>query len=158
MMRGHPPTPIERKRALGNPGKRPLPAVATGRTGLAELPDPPDHLDPPGLGLWGHVWSNASWLHPQVDFPLVTMLCEWEDQRSQFMTILRDEGLMTTGSTGQKTVHPAFNALKVLEKQMWASMASMGIPPVDRARMGVELVKGQTKLEELIAKRRTAQN
>src|SRR4249920_162614 len=90
----NPPKPVERKRARGNPGKRPLPAkgqlVALPSVGQ-DVPDPPRPLGPEGRKMWERVWqSGRQWVSGGSDLDLVLLLCESMDERVALrVTVLR---------------------------------------------------------------------
>lgn len=139
--RGRPPKPIEQKRAIGNPGKRPLPDTATvvALPSAYGIPEPHRPLQKPGLELWERVWGLANtWLSPSTDSELLLMTCEMLDERWN----LRIQVLRDNRPEERK-------ALRDLDRQLVANLSLLGFSPVDRSRLGVAEVKRQSKLEEL---------
>jgi hypothetical protein len=138
---GRPPVPTERKRALGNPGKRSLPktAAVVSLDAAVEIPDPPRPLGPGGTQLWTRAWLAArSWLSPQTDVETLLMVCEPVDERIALrITVLRDG------------VAEDRKALRDLDKQVLNGLSILGFTPTDRARLGLAEVKAISTLERL---------
>lgn len=143
--RGRPPKPIEQKRALGNPGKRPLPDP-TNVVLLPQaegIPEPSRQLFQFGRELWDRVWSlGNNWISPNTDVDLLLIVCEQVDERAKLRTSVWNDGRIDERK-----------ALRALEKQIVENLSLLGFTPTDRSRLGVAEVKKQTKIEELIAKR-----
>ena len=152
-MPGPPPKPSERKRALGNPGKRPLRKSAQV-VALPRLePSPPDSLGEEGRVAWSHVMSHAGkWLSAS-DAPILLMLAEAYDRRAYMLRVLSDEGWSIVTDKGYPYRHPLVPALADLEKQMTAWMSLLGLTPTDRSKLGLAEVKAASTLEKLQAKR-----
>lgn len=139
---GRPPVPTERKRALGNPGKRPLPEPLVVLSGAIEPPEPLRPLLAPGLAFWERLWrSGRAWVSPDIDVELVQMLCEAIDERLIVRQIVLVEG-----------DDKSRRALRELDRQITDSLSLLGFTPTDRARLGLAEVKTQTRIEELRAR------
>lgn len=145
---GPPPKPVEQKRRAGNPGKRPLPALAE----VAALPaaeEPPDPLRPlgrPGRELWDRVWSAAAvWVSPQTDVELLQLTCELIDERSILRAIVIREG-----------AYHERQSLRALDAQIISCLSLLGFTPSDRTRLGVAEVVAQSTLAKLRANRGSA--
>ncbi|WP_371646482.1 phage terminase small subunit P27 family [Streptomyces mirabilis] len=154
MPAGRPPTPTERKRRTGNPGKRNLPEPVVHLAAVADIPAPPDTLGETGERAWGRLWTaGQAWLSPATDLDLLTRLCEAHDEREAMRDQVAQDGYMVTGSMGQMRAHPLLSEIRALESQMtkWESLC--GFTPTDRARLGYAEVKRASKLEELVARR-----
>jgi hypothetical protein len=141
----NPPKPTEVKRRTGNPGKRPLPALAsvTSLPPAHGVPDPLRPLGTEGRRMWDRIWSGASsWIAPSTDIELVQMACETMDERTALrVAVLR-------GSDWRDRV-----ALRSIESDLRSMLSALGLTPIDRTRMGVAEVKQMSKLEELRARR-----
>lgn len=155
---GRPPRPVEVKRALGNPGHRPLPAAPLpggGMPAVSSVPIPPP-LGPSGSALWELVWTaGAQWLSPQADYPLVSMLCQAQDEAEEIRQAIADgseERYYTVGN-GQKVTSPLVSQLKDLRVQITTWLSALGYSPTDRARLGIGEVRVQDELDELEARR-----
>ena len=139
---GRPPKPIEQKRALGNPGKRPLPQEGSLvlLPSMYEIPEPPRPLVTEAANaLWNRTWSmGQTWLSPQTDIELLLMTCEMVDERWN----LRIKVLQDSRPEERK-------GLRDLERQLVANLSLLGFTPTDRSRLGVAEVKKISKLEVL---------
>ena len=141
---GRPSKPIEEKRKLGNPGKRPLP------TGVLELRpvdfsslETPAHFGAAAQFVWAKAWhSGLSWLSPDSDIAIVTAACELADMRDKAR-----ERYMATGDSKDA------GAVQKLNAEYLKCLSLMGFSPSDRSRLGLAEVKRQTKLEQLRAAR-----
>ena len=74
--------PIELKRKLGNPGRRPIP----GEGSLMEIEggyrEPLRPLGDAGYQLWAEVFEvGGLWISPKTDTQLLQMVCELLDRR-----------------------------------------------------------------------------
>jgi hypothetical protein len=139
---GRPPKPIEQKRALGNPGKRPLPTEGSLvlLPSMYEIPEPPRPIvTEAAKALWTRTWTmGQTWLSPQTDIELLLMTCEMVDERWN----LRIKVLQDNRPEERK-------GLRDLERQLIANLSLLGFTPTDRSRLGVAEVKKISKLEAL---------
>jgi hypothetical protein len=143
------PKPNEIKRKTGNPGKRPLPpAITVIPLPMAyEPPEPPRPLGPEGLRLWNRVWeAGRAWVSPTSDIEHVLIMCETMDERSQ----LRIKVLK--GSDWRDRV-----ALRSIDSQLSSMLSALAFNPVDRSRLGIAEVQAQSKIDQLLARRRDGQ-
>lgn len=152
MPAGRPPTPTERKRRLGNPGKRALPDA----TNVVALPpvadDAPDQLGPAGKAVWQLVTDQAKWL-AESDRPTLVMLCEKFDRRQDFLVRLESSDPVLYTDKGYAYANPLVGMLSTLETELAKLLSSLGLTPADRTRLGVAEVKKQSNLEKLLAQR-----
>jgi len=142
---GRPPKPVEQKRLLGNPGRRPLPDATTLQQlePIRSIPEPPRQLFEAGQQLWDRVWENGlSWISPHSDLELLMMTCEQIDERIK----LRASVWNNNRSDERK-------ALRALDKEIVNNLSLLGFSPADRTRLGVAEVKKMSKLEELMTKK-----
>lgn len=142
---GRPPKPIEQKRALGNPGHRPLPKLEEVQLLAAAdgIPEPTRPLLKYGRELWDKVWQQGiNWISPNTDMELLLMTCELIDERwnLRVKVMQSDDARMRRG-------------LRDLDRLIIGNLSLLGFTPADRSRLGVAEVKAQSKLEELMAKR-----
>lgn len=139
---GRPPKPIEQKRALGNPGRRPLPTEGSLvlLPSMYEIPEPPRPIvTEAAKALWNRTWSmGQTWLSPQTDIELLLMTCEMVDERWN----LRIKVLQDNRPEERK-------GLRDLERQLISNLSLLGFTPTDRSRLGVAEVKKISKLEAL---------
>jgi hypothetical protein len=138
---GRPPKPVELKRALGNPGKRALPDQKTivALPAITEIPDPSRPLGSHGKQFWDRVWQmGSSWISSNTDYETMLMTAEMIDERWNLRV-----KVMTDGQARDR------RALRDLDRAIQSQLASLGLTPADRSRLGVAEVKKMSKLAEL---------
>jgi phage terminase small subunit len=142
----NPRKPNEIKRKTGNPGKRPLPqAMNVIALPMAqEPPEPPRPLGPEGMKLWIRVWeAGRAWISANSDVEHVLIMCETMDERSQLrLNVLR-------GADWRDRV-----ALRSIDSQLTSMLSALGFNPIDRSRLGIAEVQAQSKIDQLLARRR----
>jgi len=143
--RGRPPMPNEQKRALGNPGHRPLKDLSEVQLipGAESIPEPSRPLNKYGLELWDKIWgAGINWISPTTDTELLLITCEMVDERWN----LRADVLKNDDSRKRRQLHD-------LTRMIISNLSLLGFTPTDRSRLGLAEVKAKSKLEELMAKR-----
>ena len=146
----NPPVPLERKRARGNPSKRPLPA-ATETLALAPLTaaDAPVDLGDGGRQAWDRMLTSCPWLG-EPDRDMMIMLCQKIDRRDQMVDALsRESFVLITERTGAAHQNPLVPMLSNLETEIVKMLSLLGMTPTDRTRLGLAEVKAQSTLERL---------
>lgn len=141
MPAGRPTKPIEQKRMLGNPGRRPLPesSALVQLNSITEIPEPSRPLLKYGREFWDKIWSMGStWISFNSDSELLLMTCEMIDERwnLRIKVMQNDEPRLRRG-------------LRELDRQIISNLSLLGFTPSDRSRLGVAEVKAASKLEEL---------
>lgn len=147
---GRPPVPIEQKRLLGNPGRRPLPEPESLQQleRINKVPEPPRQLFEAGQAFWNRVWeSGLNWISPHSDLELLVMTCEQIDERVRLRT-----------SVWNNNRSDERKALRALDREIVNNLSLLGFTPADRTRLGVAEVKKQSKLEELLQKKAQREN
>lgn len=143
MPAGRPSKPVEQKRMLGNPGKRPLPSNAMALPMASQTPEPHRPLLKYGQELWDKVWeAGVNWISPNTDIELLMMTCEMVDERWN----LRVKVMQTEDARLRR-------GLRELDRLIVSNLSLLGFTPADRSKLGVAEVKAQTKLEELMEKK-----
>lgn len=142
---GRPPKPIEQKRLLGNPGRRPLPKQGELQIlpGIAEIPEPSRPLLKYGRELWDKVWEQGlNWISPNTDSELLLMTCEMIDERwnLRVKVMQSDDARLRRG-------------LRELDRLIIQNLSLLGFTPADRTRLGVAEVKAMSKLDALMARK-----
>ncbi len=155
MAGGRPRKPVERQRALGNPGKRPLPAPVRLIPAPERRPAAPRSLGRAGKALWRTVHGTANWIAPS-DEPLVRLLAEAADERAAWKVLLDLEPLVTTSQHGTRRVHPAVAEIRALERQMTTWLSLLGFTPADRARLALGEVRSVAALADFLDRRTVA--
>lgn len=135
------PRPLEQKKLLGNPGKRPLPKGLPMIAGGYVEPARP--LDFAGAQLWeAAMTTGEQWIARNSDTQLLLLTCEQMDRRSQLISKIEE--------TQEWRL---YRALHDLEKMISQNLSLLGFTPADRTRMGVAEVKVASKLEELMERK-----
>ena len=150
MTAGRPPKPIEQKRAMGNPGKRPLPdrrsTIAIGPA----TPKPPTGLGVAGRKMWRAV-TSLKWV-AETDQVALTELCLLADQ----VAIARkdmDENGQWYEVRGRQLVRPSWQIYNTGVVQMAKMLSMFGLTPADRTKLGIAEIKAESKFDELMSRR-----
>jgi hypothetical protein len=143
----NPAKPIELKRKLGNPGKERLPEPGT----LIELPggyrEPLRPLEFAGRQLWDSVFGEGElWVSSRTDVHFLMLTCEQIDRREELKTQILET----------QDWH-LYKQLNDLERMIATNLGLLGFTPADRTRLGLAEVKRQSKLEEMMARRKTGE-
>lgn len=110
---------------------------------LDEPPSPPAELRAAGRALWDLVWQEGTWLHPEADRTIVSMLCAAADERALLLEVVaRPEGRWVTLDNGRVFTHPAPAQLRQLEAQMTAWLDLCGFTVIGRRRLGFSTSTG----------------
>ena len=156
-MGGPAPTPLERKRALGNPGKRSIPDQSKTLTLQQLTPaDQPDSLKASGSAFWlRSIEVAGGWLSGS-DAQLLQLVAEALDRRTMIIETLNSDGWTVQTDKGYPYKHPLAGMLTDLEKQIGQWLAQLGMNPTDRSRLGVAEVKPKGTLELLRERKQTS--
>jgi hypothetical protein len=149
MPAGRPSKPIEVKRKLGNPGKRPLPEANALQIlePVVSIPDPARPLLKYGREFWDKVWgSGLSWISANTDAELLLMTCELVDERWNLRV-----RVMQSNDWRER------RALRELDDRIIRNLSLLGFTPADRSKLGVAEVKAISKMEAL-KRRQDARN
>ena len=138
----NPAVPVEKKRMLGNPGKRALPGDDVIVLHAGRVPAPED-LGAAGRALWSRVFDEGEiWISPRLDLSVLERTCRALD-RAQ---VLEQE--FYADPTNRQIVM----SINETDKVIFSGLGLLGFTPSDRAKLGLAEVKRQSKLEELMAK------
>lgn len=150
---GRPKKPAERIAAVT--GSAPMPGA--GLDGLANVPPPPRMLRAEGKRAWTAIWTGAkSWLSADLD-PLTVEMAARDWQEAAELRRKIDRGLIprwTENEQGRVFAHPAVQQLRDLEVKIAGWMASLGLTPSDRSRLGLAQVRVKDELDDLTQRRR----
>jgi len=149
MPAGRPSKPIEVKRKLGNPGKRPLPEGNSLQIlePIVSIPDPARPLLKYGREFWDKVWgSGLTWISANTDAELLLMTCELVDERWNLRV-----RVMQSNDWRER------RALRELDDRIIRNLSLLGFTPADRSKLGVAEVKAISKMEAL-KRRQDARN
>lgn len=137
---GRPPKPLELKKALGNPGKRPLPDPVTVLPAVATAAAVPTYET--GAQLLQVVLDSgaSAWIGP-TDVAASRLVDLWDDMQDA-RRIWR-----------QDPTEPHYKAYVGLSKEVAVCLSALGLDPTARGRLGLAAVKTRSKLEEMRARR-----
>ena len=141
------PTPIEKKRQLGNPGKRALPDISSTHA-IAPLSLPPDTLGPLGLAAWHEIHTAAPWLG-ESDRESLTLYCEKVERRAEMVEKLQNTDFVLLTDKGYAYANPLVGMISTIETEMTKLLSLIGLTPADRSRLGLAEVKAASTLEKL---------
>jgi len=150
---GRPTKPVELKRMLGNPGKRPLRTPITALAPIVTLPHPIAELTGTAFVQQLLDAGASAWISTTDQLGVLTLLGDaWDERRT-----LRAAAMVVPDGMDPKTLRAwgesTRKELRDLEKQITAWLSLLGLTPTDRSRLGVAEVKARTKLEELRERR-----
>lgn len=133
--------PNELKRALGNPGRRPIPQPKEYVEG--GYVEPMRDLQEAGLSLWESAMrTGEQWIARNSDTQLLLLTCEQMDRRAVLTQLWR----------GNPTDKNLLMRLAEIEKQIAANLSLLGFTPTDRSRLGLAEIKAKSKLQEMMEK------
>ncbi len=137
---GRPARPVEQKKLLGNPGRRPIPEGGELLQLGSGYREPIRPLTFSGRQLWDSVFEHGElWVSPTLDVHLLQMTCEQLDRRDALLALVPDQ-------PNDRTLNMNLNDL---EKAIQTNLGKLGFTPSDRSRLGFTLAKTKSKLEEL---------
>ena len=143
----NPPKPIEQKRLIGNPGRRPLPKDAVELPQLDMRPQPIRPLGETGTAFWDEAWNKGQLWLGRTDAWLVQLTAEMLDEREELRGILAER--VAAGDTDSWRDR---RQLRDLERALISNLSLMAWTPVDRSRYGLAEVKAKSKLAEFMDK------
>jgi hypothetical protein len=138
----NPAVPVEKKRQLGNPGKRALPGedavvLYAGRV------EAPEDLGQAGSALWSRVFDEGEiWISPRLDVTLLERVCRALDR------VVTLERMFESDPADRKVLM----SINETDKLIMSGLGLLGFTPSDRAKLGLAEVKRQSKLDELMAR------
>ena len=155
-------TPTEVKRARGNPGKRPLPALPIPETALANVdvswvPDPPAVLTEVGQLAWRTFWvAGRRHLSEHHDSAMLGRLCLRMQQVAELEAWLAEDVTRRWYETanGQVVTHPAVKQIDQIRAQLTTWLSLIGFTPSDRSRLGLLEVRVANELDEFRRRKR----
>jgi HPt (histidine-containing phosphotransfer) domain-containing protein len=146
MTAGRPNKPIELKKKHGTyrPGRTPANVTPISLERAETTPEPLRPLGEAGQAFWLSIWKEGiNWISPQTDIFLVQVTAEQFDEREQLKEIISNDPQPRNRS-----------GLRELDKQITGNLAALGLNPAERSRLGFALVKTESKLEELMRRKR----
>jgi len=116
-------------------------------------PPAPASLKKYGQRLWCELWhAGRNAYQPQTDSAILERYCSLSERRQDLLTLLSEEGYVTTGSTGQPVSHPAAKLLDSIEGRLGPIEDRLGLNPEARFRLGISSVEHTSKLAAFLDK------
>lgn len=115
------------------------------------IPEPPV-LGPDGLELWNQIWiAGNQWLQEHHDRELITQACQIKDEIEQMRRAIALGEVKRTyiATNKQPTTHPYVNQIAAGRAQLVSLLATLGIGPEARTRLGLVEAKSRNVLAEL---------
>ena len=139
----NPAKPLEQKRLLGNPGRRPLPSPSETIALEAGWVEPLRPLQEAGTQLWDSVFREGElWVSRRTDIHLLQVTCEQLDRRAYLNELWRSN----------PTDKNLLMRIAEIEKLVSSNLGVLGFTPSDRSRLGLAEIKAKSKLQELMDK------
>jgi hypothetical protein len=136
----NPAKPLEVKRALGNPGRRPLPNVNDTISLSAGRVEPHQPLDWAGLLLWNRVFgAGQTWISPQSDVELLLLTCKQLDRQVVLERMFVEK---------PEDFHVSRQLLE-LENAIVRNLGLLGLTVDARSKLGLAEIKAESKMEQL---------
>jgi hypothetical protein len=110
---------------------------------LRVIPEPTRRLEESGLALWNSAFSKPNTWLASTDLELLMLTCEKLDERD----LLRIYVMENIDAWHERS------GLRLLEKQIEDNLNLLGFTPMARQKLGIQEVKAQSKLEEMMARR-----
>jgi len=122
-----------------------------GRPDLAELAVPPADLPEDGQDLWRELAPTLieAGLLDRTDRYLFTDLCRAWARRVMFSKVIAEYGYFSPGSHNQIRNHPAIAGERAAADEFRMLSALFGLSPVDRTKLGLATLAGQSMLIDL---------
>ena len=139
---GRPPKPVELKRRLGNPGKRPLPAPVVSIAPIVSTASVPAFA------------SGDEMLQHVLDAGASTWIGPTDAAMASLARRLWDDAALAQARWAASGDPEAFRAYRDTTKELIACLSALGLDPASRGRLGVAAVKAQNALESMMVRRR----
>jgi len=146
------PTEI-RRREGGSVSHRPIPqtVMVGGRPEMAELAVPPADLPEDGQDLWRELAPTLIevGILDRTDRYLFADLCRAWARKVVFGRVIAKHGYFSPGSHGQIRMHPAIAGERAAADEFRLLAALFGLSPVDRTKLGLATLAGQSMMVDL---------
>lgn len=134
--RGRKPKPTARKKAAGNPGKRPL-NDSEPDFGMVTNIDPPDWIAGAARDMWLRVMPLLcrEKVVQETDIHNIEIFCMAYGNWRLASVDVASNGIVVAGATGGPVKNPALTALNEAAKQMASFGSLLGLDPSSRSRV-----------------------
>lgn len=121
--------------------------------GSQVAPPAPETLGVIGRAFWLAVFSNAHWLSPELDAYLIEQAAALADDIAEARAEIKTAGRYITNPNGSQQRSPAVVDLERLLISQNALLASLGLTPSDRARLGHAALAAESVMRDLEERR-----
>ncbi|RMH18228.1 MAG: phage terminase small subunit P27 family [Gammaproteobacteria bacterium] len=140
------PKPPELRAGHPRKAARPKPVEAFNPDQLTA----PEHLNERARRIFTDLVRLGAGVYGPSDVPVLERYAAMQDRRISLMEVIEDQGLMSVGSTGQPTLHPAAKALQDIESRLLPLEDRLFLNPEARIRMNVFATESRTKLKRFL--------
>lgn len=97
---------------------------------MPETLKPPAGMGNPGRALWRQIAKALpeAWAFDERELALLRTACRQADDLSKLETVIKSEGVMSTGSAGQPVVHPAVTEARQGRLAMGRILGQLSLP------------------------------
>jgi P27 family predicted phage terminase small subunit len=131
---------------LGNNGTTPV----LVRSEPVPTPDPPSLFGEFGKTLWAELWQLGSGVYQAGDYGALERYVSMQERRNQLLEVLKVDGLLSRGSTGQLTAHPAAKMVNDIESKLLNLESALALTPESRMRMGLAAIETKSRLDQFL--------
>jgi len=126
----------------------PKPEITSIAEAGAWKPPPPVHLAETMKELWTSIVSTIPVSLSHADIPALFVFVTSVDMYYRAQAFLDAEGIIVANSNDQPTTHPAATAQRYAWDRIRSLMASFGMTPADRERLGLRDPNSSTAADE----------
>ncbi len=149
-------TPPERRKRLGNPSGRPLPATIAITAAGEITTSPPRGLGRSGRAAWRRIAGSPAnaWLRAS-DYELLAIVCSQIELAAQLRKDIETRGtvvdapLIVPGNlVYDKRPNPSLKALIEIEREISRGLSKLGLTPTDRSSLGLMQVQAENEYDK----------
>lgn len=142
------PKPVGKRQRTNKPKAADSQIVAMN---TATFPAAPAKLSKALRDEWETLWQSelaAHW-NQDSDLPAMRRLFGLYERLNKYEREAARDGMVSKGSTGQKTLHPLLKAADTLRSQILALEDRFGLTPMARLKLGIALGEAAASLDDL---------
>jgi P27 family predicted phage terminase small subunit len=113
-------------------------------------PEPPKLLGDYGRALWSELWSLGAGVYQAGDYGAIERYVSMRERRNKLLEVLDVDGLLSYGSTGQLTAHPAAKMVNDIESKLLNLESALGLTPEARMRLGLSAIETKSRLDAFL--------
>jgi P27 family predicted phage terminase small subunit len=128
------------RRATGNARNQPIPEPVPVGDQLYDLPDPPKEIGEIAQAVWREIGPDLVDVGVLRSSDLIAFeaMCQSVQRMRDAAAVIKQDGVISEGSTGQKRAHPALDIERqaATEFRQWATR--FGLDPSSRTKLGAD--------------------